>query len=134
MYKIGDFAKIVDLPVRTLRFYDECGILKPSMTDNYTGYRYYTEKDIAACQLIKLLKSVDFSLVEILNNKDNLNNEMLKTKQNELEEKIYLLKLKWQKLAIMQEAMTKEGLNPTNIKDTQEELILRRKYEKRSIR
>ena len=65
MYKIGEFSKIVDIPVRTLRFYDEYGVLQPSEIDNYTGYRYYTEKDIKECKIIKLLKSVDFTLDEI---------------------------------------------------------------------
>ena len=46
MYKIGDFAKIVDIPVRTLRFYDTYGVLQPSEIDNFTGYRYYSDENI----------------------------------------------------------------------------------------
>ena len=40
-YKIGDFAKIVGTTVRTLRYYDEMGILIPDEIDLYTNYRYY---------------------------------------------------------------------------------------------
>ena len=65
MYKIGEFSKIVDIPVRTLRYYDEYGILKPSEVDNFTGYRYYSDENILECHLIKLLKSLDFTLEEI---------------------------------------------------------------------
>ena len=54
MYKIGEFSKIVDIPVRTLRYYDEFGILKPSDVDNFTGYRYYSDENIIECHLIKL--------------------------------------------------------------------------------
>lgn len=43
MYKIGEFSKLVGIPIRTLRYYDDYGILKPSITDNFTGYRYYNE-------------------------------------------------------------------------------------------
>lgn len=39
MYKIGDFSKIVGIPVRTLRFYDQYKVLQPSVVDNFTGYR-----------------------------------------------------------------------------------------------
>lgn len=38
MYKIGDFSKIVDLPVRTIRYYAEVGVLEPTYTDEFTGY------------------------------------------------------------------------------------------------
>lgn len=38
MYKIGDFSKIVDIPVRTLRYYAEYGVLVPSEIDKFTGY------------------------------------------------------------------------------------------------
>ena len=68
MYKIGEFSKIVDIPVRTLRYYDEYGILKPSEVDNFTGYRYYTDNNVIECEIIKLLKSVNFTLEEIASN------------------------------------------------------------------
>ena len=51
MYKIGDFAKIVDIPVRTLRFYDTYGVLQPSEIDDFTGYRYYSDENIVECEL-----------------------------------------------------------------------------------
>ena len=46
MYKIGDFSKIVDIPVRTLRYYAEYGVLVPSEIDKFTGYKYYSEANI----------------------------------------------------------------------------------------
>ena len=103
MYKIGEFSKIVDIPVRTLRFYDEYGVLQPSEIDDFTGYRYYTDENIVECELIKLLKSVDFTLEEIVLYKNNLNNEILDKKQQEILEQIELLKKKFKRLTIMKE-------------------------------
>ena len=57
MYKIGDFSKIVGIPIRTLRFYDQYKVLQPSVVDNFTGYRYYSEENIIECEMIKLLKA-----------------------------------------------------------------------------
>ena len=51
MYKIGDFSKIVDIPVRTLRYYAEYGVLVPSEIDKFTGYKYIVNK-IGYCFLI----------------------------------------------------------------------------------
>ena len=46
MYKIGEFSKIVNIPVRTLRYYAEYGVLVPSETDKYTGYKYYSDANV----------------------------------------------------------------------------------------
>ena len=98
MYKIGDFSKIVDIPVRTLRFYAQYGVLQPSEIDEFTGYRYYSDENIIECELIKLLKSLDFTLEEITLYKNNLNNEIIEKKKKELEERMYLLRLKYKRL------------------------------------
>lgn len=71
MYKIGDFSKIVGIPVRTLRFYAQYGVLEPSQIDNFTGYRYYSDENVIECELIKLLKSLDFTLEEIATYKNH---------------------------------------------------------------
>ena len=52
-YKIGEFSKLVDIPVKTLRYYDECDVLKPSKIDSFTGYRYYSDDDIIDCEFVK---------------------------------------------------------------------------------
>jgi len=65
MYKISDFSKITNLTVKALRYYDEEQILTPSVRDNDTGYRYYSEEDYQKAQLIVLLRSLEFSISEI---------------------------------------------------------------------
>jgi hypothetical protein len=39
MIRIGDFSKLSRVPVKTLRYYDEMGLLKPVEVDSLTGYR-----------------------------------------------------------------------------------------------
>ena len=137
MYKIGEFSKIVDIPVRTLRFYDEHDVLKPNYIDNYTGYRYYTDENILECETIKLLKSVNFTLEEITMFKNNLNNEILGQKQEEILEQINLLKIKLERLAIMKEKLQSKNdeKNYINIlNESENERVLRRKYERRNIK
>lgn len=132
MYKIGDFSKIVGIPVRTLRYYAEYGVLVPSLVDKFTGYKYYDEENIIECELIKLLKSLDFTLEEIINYKSHIDYNLLEQKKKEIEERIYLLKLKYERLTVMQ--MELENNNEyTKSYESEEERVLRRKYEKRSI-
>ena len=132
MYKIGDFSKIVDIPVRTLRYYAEYGVLIPSEVDTFTGYKYYSDENIIECELIKLLKSLDFTLDEIVEYKNCLDYDILEKKKKEIEERMYLLHLKYERLNIMQ----RELLNKKDYKasvESDEEKVLRRKYEKRII-
>lgn len=64
MYQIGDFSKIINITVKTLRYYDEQGILTPSYREE-NGYRYYDEGDFKTAQLIILLRNLDFGIAEI---------------------------------------------------------------------
>lgn len=132
MYKIGDFSKIVGIPVRTLRFYAQYGVLEPSQIDNFTGYRYYSDENVIECELIKLLKSLDFTLEEIATYKNHLNNEILEKKKKEIEERIYLLSLKYKRLEILQQQSALKKIN--ELQETTEEKVLRMKYEKRNIK
>lgn len=109
MYKIGEFSKIVNIPVRTLRYYDQEGILKPSVIDKYTGYRFYDKQNILEIEYIKLLKSVNFTLDEITNNKNNINENILKNKQFEIQNKIQNLEKQYQKLTLMQKELKKNN-------------------------
>lgn len=133
MYKIGDFSKIVNIPVRTLRYYDQCGILQPSEVNALTGYRYYSEEDVIECEFIKLLKSLDFTLEEIAQYKNCLDEEIIKKKKKEIEERMYLLKLKYERLTTIQKEFQNEKYHLRKVKELPKEKVLRRKYEKRII-
>jgi hypothetical protein len=42
MVRIGVFARLAEVSIKTLRYYDEVSLLKPSYIDDWSGYRYYT--------------------------------------------------------------------------------------------
>ncbi len=65
LFSIGDFARIGDVSVQTLRHYHKTGILKPQSTDKNTSYRYYSQEQLFSLNNIKMLQSVGFSLQEI---------------------------------------------------------------------
>ena len=46
MIRIGDFSKLSQVSIKTLRYYDEMGLFKPSNVDRFTGYRYYSASQL----------------------------------------------------------------------------------------
>jgi DNA-binding transcriptional MerR regulator len=65
MLKIGDFSRLTQIPIKTLRYYDEMGLLKPAEVDQFTGYRYYTLDQLPRLNRIIALKDSGFSLDQI---------------------------------------------------------------------
>ncbi len=63
-YKIGEVATRMGISVRTLRHYDEVGLLKPSSRTE-AGHRLYTDRDIVRLQRIVALRKNGFSLAHI---------------------------------------------------------------------
>lgn len=63
-YSSGEFARMAQITVRTVRYYDKQNILKPSLVTQ-AGARFYTEEDFARLQQIMLLKYLGFSLEDI---------------------------------------------------------------------
>lgn len=63
-YSSGEFARMANVSVRTIRFYDKQNILKPSYVTP-AGARFYTDRDFARLQQILLLKYLGFSLEDI---------------------------------------------------------------------
>ncbi|MCX7710710.1 MAG: MerR family transcriptional regulator [Clostridia bacterium] len=65
MYTIGQFSRIGMVSSKTLRFYDEIGLLKPAEVDKWNAYRYYSGDQVADIFLINELRNYGFSLEEI---------------------------------------------------------------------
>lgn len=65
MIKIGEFSKLVHVPIATLRYYDQVGLLKPVEVDRFTGYRYYSVNQLPRLNRILALKGLGFSLEQI---------------------------------------------------------------------
>ncbi len=63
--KIGDFSRLTGITVKTLRYYDELGILKPAGVDSFTGYRSYSADQVPRLYRIIALKDMGLSLEEI---------------------------------------------------------------------
>ncbi len=65
MYKIGEFSKMGKTTIKTLRFYDETGILKPEKIDDFTNYRMYTSAQLIKLHNIQSLRQIGLSIEEI---------------------------------------------------------------------
>jgi len=64
-YSIGEFSQVTGLSVKTLRFYNEKGILVPSSVDEATGYRFYDAGKIEKARVIMRLRQMEFSIEDI---------------------------------------------------------------------
>jgi DNA-binding transcriptional MerR regulator len=65
MIRIGDFSRISLVSIKTLRYYDEVGLLHPAKVDDFTGYRYYSFDQLARLHRILALKDLGFALEQI---------------------------------------------------------------------
>jgi DNA-binding transcriptional MerR regulator len=63
-WKVGDLAKLTGLTVRTLRFYDQIGLLSPSAATE-SGHRLYDDEDLSRLYRIVSLKELGLSLDEV---------------------------------------------------------------------
>lgn len=62
--KVSEVAKLTGVTVRTLHYYDEIGLLKPSKVTD-AGYRLYSNADLEILQQILFFRELDFSLSDI---------------------------------------------------------------------
>ena len=127
VYRIGDFSNLVNISVRTLRYYDEIGLLKPEIVDKFTSYRYYTDDNVVEAQFITLLKEVGFTLQEIIDYKKFLNNfdnnedgtsQFLLRKQEQISDEMERLQEQYDKITVLRKkfkgkvlTLMKEGKN-----------------------
>lgn len=84
MIKIGELSKITNTPVKTIRFYEEEGLISPVEVDRWTSYRYYDDSSINRLSEIAYLKDLGFSLKEIR----NMDEQVVANKLAELNEKL----------------------------------------------
>lgn len=62
--QIGEVADRTGLSLRTIRYYEEMGLVRPS-SRTQGGFRLYTEPDVARLNLVKRMKPLGFSLEEM---------------------------------------------------------------------
>ncbi|MEK3732046.1 MULTISPECIES: MerR family transcriptional regulator [Paenibacillus] len=93
MFKISEFSNLSRIPLQTLRYYDQIGILKPAATDEVTGYRYYNAEQLLRVNRIVILKDLGFSLQQIAQLlQEDVSAEqirgMLRLKESEIEQRL----------------------------------------------
>jgi DNA-binding transcriptional MerR regulator len=72
MFKISEFSQLSQVSVKTLRYYDQLGLLKPAHADPCTGYRYYTAEQLLRLNRILAFKELGFTLEQITKLLDEL--------------------------------------------------------------
>ncbi|MFK3960420.1 MerR family transcriptional regulator [Guptibacillus hwajinpoensis] len=88
-FSIGEMSKLHNTTIKTLRYYDEIGLLEPIQIDENNGYRYYSTEQFEQLNIINYLKGLGFSLKEINAHLEHRNIDVfldLLQKQKELTE------------------------------------------------
>lgn len=65
LLSIGTFARRVGLTPSALRFYDDCGVLRPARVDGVTGYRRYGAGQAARAVRLRQLREAGLPLVDV---------------------------------------------------------------------
>lgn len=84
MIKIGELSNITGVSVKTIRYYEEEGLIVPVEVDRWTNYRYYDDSSINRISEIVYLKDLGFSLKEIKDFNDEIIKEKIKSLQNDM--------------------------------------------------
>lgn len=94
LYSIGEVARILNIPIKALRNYDQINLLKPSQTDAFTKYRYYSYDQFFIIDVIRYLNktlNVPLEDIKILINESNGIDKLLtilESHQDHLNQKI----------------------------------------------
>ena len=62
LFTIGEMAELFQINIRTLRYYDDIGLLRPETVNPETGYRYYSTKQFERLNTIKYLRTLNMPL------------------------------------------------------------------------
>ncbi|KAA0081268.1 MerR family transcriptional regulator [Mycolicibacterium sp. P9-64] len=62
---IGDFSRMTQLTVKTLRHYHDVGLVEPHHVDPATGYRYYSYEQVRTAQVVRRLRGLDMPIPEV---------------------------------------------------------------------
>ncbi|MCP4164849.1 MAG: MerR family transcriptional regulator [Chloroflexi bacterium] len=118
MFKIGQFSKLSQVSVKTLRYYDDIGLLPSAEVDRFSGYRYYTAEQLLRLNRIRALKHLGLSLDQIRQILDaGLSSTelrgMLRLKQAEVEKQLVAQQSQLQQLDTWLSQIELEGSMPT---------------------
>lgn len=100
MYRIGMFSKLGLTTIKTLRYYDDEGLLVPAHVDEDNGYRYYNSSQLFDLNRIVSLRQMGFSIPEIKDILDGSNmSKILQQRENELKSQIDESKIQLRRLS-----------------------------------
>jgi len=117
MLKIGEFARVGQVSIATLRYYDQCGLLKPNALDPDTGYRYYSFNQLTRLNRILALKELGFPLEQIIRLlQEDLSLEQLRgmftLKQAQTQQMIEIEQARLTRIAARLRQIEQEGIMP----------------------
>lgn len=99
MYKIGDFSNMSKVTIKTLRYYEKEGLLRPVYVDLNTGYRYYETGQLMEISKIISLRQFGLSIKDIKNILDGQDmQKILSKRKKELEEDLIKLNIQLSKI------------------------------------
>ncbi|MDU4861107.1 MAG: MerR family transcriptional regulator [Terrisporobacter othiniensis] len=101
-YKTGELSKIYKLGRDSIKYYEKLGLLNPTRDTN--SYRMYTIKDICNLNLIRELRTLDFSMQRI---KEYIENRNIETTRKMLSEEIDLIEKKVEVLNSHKDSLSK---------------------------
>ena len=136
-YTTGEMAKLCNVSVRTVQFYDQKGVLHPS-SESEGGRRIYNDDDLIKLRLICTLKSIGLSLDSIKSVMESelsekiltlLLKEQLKTISNEIDERQKQIEM----ITVIKESITGKAIVPINtILDVEHIMVMEKKNEKKN--
>jgi len=135
-YTTGEMAKLCNVSVRTVQFYDHRGVLHPS-SETEGGRRIYSDDDLTKLRLICTLKAIGLSLDSI---KGIMESEMsgkiltilLNEQEKQLSDEIVERQKQLEMIAVIKESISNKAVVPANsILDV--EHIMEKKNRNRSI-
>lgn len=94
LYSIGEVSRILNIPTKALRNYDQLNLIKPAQVDAQTKYRYYSYDQFFTIDVIRYLNKMLFVPLEdirelMIEDKDHQQLlSLLETHKNSLEQKI----------------------------------------------
>ncbi len=83
-YAIGEVSILCNIPIKTLRYYDEIELLQPKYRNTESNYRYYSKEQLTTLLIIRRLRAQGFCLKDI---KDLISDTELSNLEEKMEQR-----------------------------------------------
>lgn len=135
-FTTGEVAKICNISIRTVQFYDKEGIITPSQLSE-GGRRIYTESDVEKFRLACLYKNLGFSLSEIRKiiaseKEHDMLLGLLNARQKKMEEEIAALTMAKDKISALHEEIKQNGVAAISNEEKLNELLFKKQKHRKT--